>query len=128
MYRNKGNFIVSDLSEVGFDKNDLGWEKLIFVGIAGVMSMLSVFAKYRKEEGGSGILIPVRFPLSNMKRFEEEVKIMIQGSTKDLLILREFKDQPKIYLTSRGLRFPTNFSFLYERCNGTVNILTKSIK
>lgn len=88
MYRNKRNFIVSDLSEVGFDKNDLGWEKQFFVGIAGVISMLSVFAKYRKEEGGSGILVPVRFPLSNMKTFEEEVKIMIQGSTKDLFDIK----------------------------------------
>lgn len=30
MYQNKGNFIISDLSKVGFDKIDWGWGKPIF--------------------------------------------------------------------------------------------------
>lgn len=85
----KGNYIVSDLSKVGFDRIDLGWGKPVFAGIAGAKSIFSFLNRYQKEDGETGILIPIRLPRPSMKRFEEELKRMIQGSTEDLFDITE---------------------------------------
>lgn len=99
MYLNKGDFIVSNLSKAGFDhKIDLGRGKLIFAGIAGAIYMLIVFAKYQKQEEESRILIPIHLLLSNMKRFEEVVKRMIQGSMKDLFDIEGTLISYKLFL------------------------------
>ncbi|KAJ4724408.1 Benzyl alcohol O-benzoyltransferase [Melia azedarach] len=79
-YPTRVNFIVSDVSKLGFEQVDLGWGKPIFGGIASPVSpQTTLFLKYIKYEGESGILIPIRLPQSNMERFEEELKRMIQG-------------------------------------------------
>ncbi|KAK9221218.1 hypothetical protein WN944_009644 [Citrus x changshan-huyou] len=66
-YAIKGNYIVSDLSKVGFDRIDLGWGKPVFAGIAGAKSIFSFLNRYQKEDGETGTLIPIRFPRPSMK-------------------------------------------------------------
>ncbi|KAJ4724399.1 Benzyl alcohol O-benzoyltransferase [Melia azedarach] len=81
-YPTRANFIISDVSKIGFERVDLGWGKPVFGGMAGAVSpQISFFLKYIKDDGESGILIPILLPPSNMERFEAEMKRMIDGST-----------------------------------------------
>ncbi|KAL5766342.1 hypothetical protein ACOSP7_016959 [Xanthoceras sorbifolium] len=86
-YVTKGNFIVSDNTRSGLAELDLGWGQPLYGGPAGAVSLISFYMKYQKSEGENGIVVPICLPLSAMKRFEEEIKKMIQGPiTKNLHI------------------------------------------
>ncbi|KAJ4724409.1 Benzyl alcohol O-benzoyltransferase [Melia azedarach] len=80
-YPTRANFFISDVSKIGFAEVDLGWGKPILGGIASAFTLISFFIRYIKEDGESGILVPILLPPSNMEKFEEEMKRMIQGST-----------------------------------------------
>lgn len=75
----EGMFIVSDNTRIGFDEIDLGWGKPVFAGIAGAISIISFYVKYKRRDGETGILVPICLPSSSMKRFQEEIKKMTQG-------------------------------------------------
>ncbi|KAL9458604.1 hypothetical protein AB3S75_007469 [Citrus x aurantiifolia] len=81
----RGNFIVSDISNVGLGEVDLGWGKPIYAGTAGAVGLINFFVKHQNKNGEPGILVPICLPQSAMERFQEELKrLMIQGSMEDL--------------------------------------------
>ncbi|GAY55599.1 hypothetical protein CUMW_165410 [Citrus unshiu] len=81
----RGNFIVSDLRNVGLGDVDFGWGKPIYGGAAGAVAVFSFCVKYQSKNGEPGILVPICLPQSAMERFQEELKrLMIQGSMEDL--------------------------------------------
>ncbi|KAL5766339.1 hypothetical protein ACOSP7_016956 [Xanthoceras sorbifolium] len=49
----------------------------------------SFYMKYQKSEGKNGIVVPICLPLSAVKRFEEEIKKMIQGPIMKNLHIKE---------------------------------------
>ncbi|ESR59961.1 hypothetical protein CICLE_v10017956mg [Citrus x clementina] len=81
----RGNFIVSDLRNVGLGDVDFGWGKPIYGGAAGAVAVFSFCVKYQSKNGEPGILVPICLPQSAMERFQEELKrLTIQGSMEDL--------------------------------------------
>lgn len=91
-YQTRGNFIVSDISNVGLTEVDFGWGKPIYAGTAGAVSLISFFVKHQNKNGEPGIVIPLCLPQSAMERFEEELKrMMIQGSMEDLCNINQTK-------------------------------------
>ncbi|KAL9455056.1 hypothetical protein AB3S75_010459 [Citrus x aurantiifolia] len=84
-FSTRGNFIVSDLRNVGLGDVDFGWGKPIYAGTAGAVAVISFFTKYQNKNGEPGILVPICLPQSAMERLQEELKgFMIQGPVKDL--------------------------------------------
>lgn len=91
-YPTRGNFIVSDISNVGLTEVDFGWGKPIYAGAAGAVSLISFFVNHQNRNGEPGIAIPLCLPQSAMERFEEELKrMMIQGSMEDLCNINQTK-------------------------------------
>ncbi|KAH7560715.1 hypothetical protein JRO89_XS10G0080800 [Xanthoceras sorbifolium] len=88
-YVTEGNFIVSDTTRSGFAELDLGWGQPLYDGPAGAVSLISFYMKYQKSEGKNGIVVPICLPLSAVKRFEEEIKKMIQGPIMKNLHIKE---------------------------------------
>ncbi|XP_015897299.3 alcohol acyl transferase 1 allele RGa-like [Ziziphus jujuba] len=79
-YKLKGNFIVSDLSKVGFPEVDFGWGCAEFAGHPGSFPVVAHYM-HHSCDNGDGFIVPMCLPLLNMERFKQEVKKMIEGTT-----------------------------------------------
>ncbi|KAL9455054.1 hypothetical protein AB3S75_010457 [Citrus x aurantiifolia] len=93
----RGNFIVSDLSNLGFGEVDLGWGKPIYAGTAGAVELISFFVKHQNKNGEPGIFVPICLPQSVMERFQEELRRkMIQGTMEDLCNINQTQISSKL--------------------------------
>ncbi|MED6171361.1 hypothetical protein PIB30_040064 [Stylosanthes scabra] len=69
MHRTTGQFMVADMTRVGFDEVDFGWGKAIFGGSMGARPLVSFLSCFRNGKGEDGIVAPVLLPRLVMKRF-----------------------------------------------------------
>ncbi|XP_052208841.1 alcohol acyltransferase 16-like [Diospyros lotus] len=84
LYTRKGNFIISNTAQLGFDKVDFGWGKPVYGGPAEAVSLISFFSSFRDNERGDGILTAICLPGSAMQRFEDELKKMTKDALRDV--------------------------------------------
>ncbi|KAK9221204.1 hypothetical protein WN944_009630 [Citrus x changshan-huyou] len=83
--KTRGNFIVSDISNVGLGEVNFEWKKPIYAETAGAVALISFSVKHQNKNGELGILVPICLLQSTVERFQEELKrMMIQGSMEDL--------------------------------------------
>ena len=75
----KGNYIVSDLTRVGFGEVDFGWGYPEYAGPPMSYPSNCYYIKNRNI-GDDGILVPVCLPLLSIERFQQELKKMIEGA------------------------------------------------
>ncbi|KAE8652332.1 benzyl alcohol O-benzoyltransferase [Cucumis sativus] len=78
-----GSFIMSDLTRIGFENVDFGWEKAIFGGpITGgsgiIRGMASSCIPFMNRNGEKGIVITLCLPLPAMERFRENFHASFQ--------------------------------------------------
>ncbi|XP_015897302.3 alcohol acyl transferase 1 allele RGa-like [Ziziphus jujuba] len=78
-YKIKRNFIISDLTKVGFAEVDLGWGCAEFAGNPGSYPMVTHYKHHKSNNVDYGIIVPICLPLLDMKRFKDELKKMIEG-------------------------------------------------
>ncbi|KAF3449609.1 hypothetical protein FNV43_RR10340 [Rhamnella rubrinervis] len=74
-----GNLIVSDVTISKFGEIDLGWGYPEYSGLAMAFPMISFYMKYNNR-GEDGIVVPILLPLLAMERFQQEMKILIEGN------------------------------------------------
>ncbi|KAA8527996.1 hypothetical protein F0562_035135 [Nyssa sinensis] len=84
LYITKRNYIVSDTTRSGFDEINFGWGKPIYGGLAGAISLISFYVRFKSSGGEDGIVVPLCLPQEVMERFQEELKGMIQEPVEDL--------------------------------------------
>uniref|UniRef100_A0A0A0LTI8 Uncharacterized protein n=1 Tax=Cucumis sativus TaxID=3659 RepID=A0A0A0LTI8_CUCSA len=78
-----GSFIMSDVTRIGFENVDFGWEKAIFGGpITGgsgiIRGMASSCIPFMNRNGEKGIVITLCLPLPAMERFRENFHASFQ--------------------------------------------------
>ncbi|KAJ4724419.1 Benzyl alcohol O-benzoyltransferase [Melia azedarach] len=64
----EGNFLVSNITRLGFDGIDLGWGKPLYGGASEGTSMIGYHIKYQNKDGDDGILVLMCLPRSAMER------------------------------------------------------------
>eukprot|EP00261_Vitis_vinifera_P040765 XP_019082008.1 PREDICTED: methanol O-anthraniloyltransferase-like [Vitis vinifera] len=75
-----GNYLVSDITRVGFGEVDFGWGKPVYGGGARVLSIFSFCMRFTNSKGEEGNVIPICLPPPIMERFEQELKRMTEES------------------------------------------------
>ncbi|KAH6760833.1 hypothetical protein C2S51_017782 [Perilla frutescens var. frutescens] len=69
------NFIVSDVSRIGFDEVDLGWGKPVYGGtMDGGTFDTTIYGRYRNREGEGVVVAAMALPAAVMERFENELR------------------------------------------------------
>ncbi|CAI9102052.1 OLC1v1000245C1 [Oldenlandia corymbosa var. corymbosa] len=78
------NYMLSDLTRIGLDEVDFGWGKPVYGGPATSTRevLFTVMAAYlvskENKQGEKGIVVPVCFPETGMKRYMEELEMMMK--------------------------------------------------
>ncbi|KDO36966.1 hypothetical protein CISIN_1g045856mg, partial [Citrus sinensis] len=57
--KTRGNFIVSDISNVGLGEVNFEWKKPIYAETAGAVALISFSVKHQNKNGELGILVPI---------------------------------------------------------------------
>ncbi|XP_022882252.1 methanol O-anthraniloyltransferase-like [Olea europaea var. sylvestris] len=70
------NFIVSDITRLGFDKVDFGWGNAVYGGIPWATSNISVFTNFKNSKGEDGVVVPICLPPLAMEKFKHELEKM----------------------------------------------------
>ena len=87
LFMQPGNYIVSDLTRVGFGDVDFGLgKKAIFGGAARALSIISFCMRFKNRKGEEGNVIPICLPPLVMERFEQELKKMTKEVEPNRLI------------------------------------------
>ncbi|KAK9271356.1 hypothetical protein L1049_026946 [Liquidambar formosana] len=95
LYTTSWNFIVSDTTRISFGDVDFGWGKPLYAGLAGAISLISVYVRFKKSNGENGIVIPIRLPSRVMEKFEQELAKMTQEP------VEKSYDMKSTWITSR---------------------------
>ncbi|KAJ4724415.1 Benzyl alcohol O-benzoyltransferase [Melia azedarach] len=80
----EGNFVVSNITSLGFEEIDFGWGKPVYAGLAGTLPSFSFQFNYQNKDGENGILVLLCMPQKTMERFEKELNKITQGYVEDL--------------------------------------------
>ncbi|XP_015897313.3 alcohol acyl transferase 1 allele RGa-like [Ziziphus jujuba] len=89
-YKLKGNFIVSDISKVGFAEVDFGWGCAEFAGHPGSFPVVAHYMHHSCDDG-DGFIVPMCLSLLDMERFKQQVKKMIEGTTNTFETIKPVK-------------------------------------
>ncbi|XP_015897692.1 alcohol acyl transferase 1 allele GSa-like [Ziziphus jujuba] len=76
-YIEKGNFLVSDMTNARLGDVDFGWGLPEYAGPAMAFPRISFYVKYRNKRE-DGILVPICLPFLAMERFQKELMAMTQ--------------------------------------------------
>ncbi|KAK4364800.1 hypothetical protein RND71_016158 [Anisodus tanguticus] len=66
-----GNFGISNIAHIGFDKVDFGWGEPIYGGAVKADSCFSFFVACKNNKGQKGILTTINLPPRAMEKFED---------------------------------------------------------
>lgn len=74
--KNRGAWVVSDSSRVGFDEVDFGWGKPAYGGPmdGGSFSYISLYSPVQRNAREVGVMAPICLPISAMDKLKEEVR------------------------------------------------------
>ncbi|KAL2517339.1 HXXXD-type acyl-transferase family protein [Abeliophyllum distichum] len=70
------NFIVSDITRIGFDKVDFGWDSPVYGGSTFAAPVLSFYNNFKNSNGEEGVVVPICLPPLAVEKFQYEVKKM----------------------------------------------------
>ncbi|KAL2544403.1 (Z)-3-hexen-1-ol acetyltransferase [Forsythia ovata] len=79
-YTTNWNFIVSDLTRIGFDKVDFGWDNPVYGGIPWTTPVISFYNNFKNSKGEDGVVVPIYLPPFAVEKFQYEVKKMTSQS------------------------------------------------
>ncbi|CAA0813490.1 (Z)-3-hexen-1-ol acetyltransferase [Striga hermonthica] len=102
------NFVVSDLTSMGFEKVDYGWGEAVYGGnpvpINLVTSAVSSYTVWRNSEGERGVLVPMSLPANAMEVFAKELRVMVKGDNQPLTPIPMGRDrQHNMHFIKSGL-------------------------
>ncbi|PIN19371.1 benzyl alcohol O-benzoyltransferase [Handroanthus impetiginosus] len=78
-YVTRLNYMVTDITGLGFDKLDLGWGKPLFGGVSRAPSIISFYASSKNYKEKDGVVVPISLPPLALKKFQDELHKMICG-------------------------------------------------
>ncbi|KAL2454759.1 HXXXD-type acyl-transferase family protein [Abeliophyllum distichum] len=70
------NFIVSDITRIGFDKVDFGWDSPVYGGSTFAAPVISFYNNFKNSNGEEGVVVPICLPPLAVEKFQYEVKKM----------------------------------------------------
>ncbi|KAL2456602.1 (Z)-3-hexen-1-ol acetyltransferase [Abeliophyllum distichum] len=75
-YITNWNFIVSDLTRLGLDKVDFGWDNPVYGGCTFAAPVISFYNNFKNSNGEEGVVVPICLPPLAVEKFQYEVKKM----------------------------------------------------
>ncbi|KAL2488597.1 HXXXD-type acyl-transferase family protein [Forsythia ovata] len=75
-YTTNWNFIVSDITRLGFDKVDFGWDNPVYGGSTFADPVISSYNNFKNSNGEDGVVVPICLPPLAVEKFQYEVKKM----------------------------------------------------
>ncbi|CAA2942225.1 methanol O-anthraniloyltransferase [Olea europaea subsp. europaea] len=75
-YATDWNFHVSDITQIGFEKIDLGWGNAVFGGVASATSNISFCTNFKNSKGEDGVVVPICLPPLAVEKFKYELEKM----------------------------------------------------
>ncbi|KAG4112454.1 hypothetical protein ERO13_D13G163300v2 [Gossypium hirsutum] len=73
-----GTYIISDLTKVGFEDTDFGWDKAVFGGTMIAVGVISFLMPTKNKKGEVGSVASICLPAPAMERFEKELENMLK--------------------------------------------------
>ncbi|KAK8542868.1 hypothetical protein V6N13_136580 [Hibiscus sabdariffa] len=68
-----GSFIISDLTKIGLEDVDFGWDKAVFAGTAKAVGVVNFFVPAKNKKGEVGTSVAISLPAPAMERFAREL-------------------------------------------------------
>ncbi|CAI9784696.1 unnamed protein product [Fraxinus pennsylvanica] len=75
-YATGWNFIVSDITRLGFEKVDFGWGHAVYGGVASATSNISFCTNFKNTMGEDGVVVPICLPPLAVEKFKYELEKM----------------------------------------------------
>nr|UJH94663.1 alcohol acyltransferase 1 [Jasminum sambac] len=75
-------FVISDITQLGFDKVDFGWGNPIYGGVPWAAPLISFYSNFKNSCGEDGVVVPICLPQFAVEKFHSEVKRMASPSRK----------------------------------------------